>query len=97
MISFLFFFHSFLKYIGYISYTMDLSKRIELLKSSVKEGEYPAFTPEDVIFLFEEVTCPEGVILNQSDPTECYVLFTTLVQLDNIYNLNKDPSGWGLQ
>ena len=53
---------------------MDLSKRIVLLKSSVKEGEYPAFTLEDVIFLFEvilceEVTCPEGVILGHSDPS----------------------------
>ena len=66
-----------------------------LLKSSVKEGEYPAFTPEDVIFLFEEVTCPEGVILNHSDPTECYVLFTPLVQMDDIYYLNKDPSWVG--
>ena len=46
---------------------MDLSKRIVLLKASVKEGEYPAFTPEDMLFLFEEVTCPEGVILSHSD------------------------------
>ena len=56
-----------------------------MLKSSVEEGEYPAFTPEDVIFLFEEVTHPECVILNHSDPTECYVLFTPQVQMDDIY------------
>ena len=74
---------------------MDLSKRIVLLKSSVKEGEYPAFTSEDVIFLFEEVTCPVGMILNHADPTECYVLFPPLVQMDEIYNLNKDPSWVG--
>ena len=74
---------------------MDLSKRIVLLKASVKEGEYPAFTPEDMIFLFEEVTCPESVILNHTDPTECYVLFPPLVQLGEIYNLNKDPSWVG--
>ena len=42
-------------------------------------------------FLFEEITCPEGVILNHLDPTECYVLFTSLVPMDEIYNLNKDP------
>ena len=29
---------------------MDLSKRIVLLEASVKEGEYPTFAPEDVIF-----------------------------------------------
>ena len=53
---------------------MDFSKRLVLFKSSAKEGDYPAFAPEDVIVLFEEVTHPEGVILNHSDPTECYVL-----------------------
>ena len=74
---------------------MDLGKRIVLLKASVKEGEYPTFTPEDMIFLFEEVTLPDSVILNHSDPTECYVLFPPLVQLEEIYNLNKDPSWVG--
>ena len=74
---------------------MDLSKRLVLLKSSAKEEEYPAYTPEDVIFLFEEITCPEGVILNHSDPSECYVLFTSPVPMDEIYNLNKDPSWVG--
>ena len=58
---------------------MDISKRLVLLKSSAKEEDYPAFTPEDVLFLFEEillevilfeeVTCPEGVILGHSDPS----------------------------
>ena len=58
---------------------MDLDKRLVLLKSSTKEEEYPAYTPEDVLFLieeflfeeilFEEVTCPEGVILGHSDPS----------------------------
>ena len=65
---------------------MDLSKRIVLLKASVKEGEYSAFTPEVVIFYFEEIlselilfdegTCPEGVISGHSDPfgwgLQCY-------------------------
>ena len=74
---------------------MDLSKRLVLLKSSAKEGDYAAFTPKDVIFLFEEITHPEGVILNHSDPTECYVLFTSLVPMNEIYNLNKDPSWVG--
>ena len=74
---------------------MDLSKRVVLLKASDKEGEYPAFNPEDIIFLFAEVLCPEGVILNPTDPTECYVLFPPLIQLDEVYNLNKDPSWIG--
>ena len=74
---------------------MDLSKRIVLLKAPVKEGEYPTFTPEDMIFLFGEVTRADSMILIHSDPTECYVLFPPLVQLDEIYNLNKDPSQVG--
>ena len=52
---------------------MGLSKRVVLLKASVKEGEYPTFAPEDMIFLFEvilseEVTCP-GVVLRHLDPS----------------------------
>ena len=35
------------------------------------------------------------MILNHSDPTECCVLFTSLVPMDEIYNLNKDPSWVG--
>ena len=66
-----------------------------LLKASVKEGEYPTFTPEDMIFLFGECILPDSVILNHSDPTECHVLFPHLVQLDEIYNLNKDLSWVG--
>ena len=74
---------------------MDLSKRLVLLKSSAKEEEYPAYTPEDVIFLFEEITRPEGVILNQSDPSECYVLFPSTAPMEEIYNLNKESSWVG--
>ena len=74
---------------------MDLSKRLVLLKSSAKEEEYPAYTTENVIFLFEEITHPEGVILNHSDPSEYYVLFTSPAPLDEIYNLNKESSWVG--
>ena len=74
---------------------MDLSKRLVLIKSSAKEEEYPAYTPEGVIFLFEEITHPEGVILNHSDPSECYVLFPSPAPMEEIYNLNKDSSWVG--
>ena len=47
---------------------MDLSGRLVLIKSSAKEEDYPTFTPEDVIFLFDEIALTEGVILNLSDP-----------------------------
>ena len=72
---------------------MDLSRRLVLLKSSAKEEEYPAFTPEDVIFLFEEIIHPEGVILHHSEPSEYYVLFPSTAPMEEIYNLNK-VSSW---
>ena len=77
---------------------MDLSKRLVLLKSSAKEEDYPAFTPEDVIFLFlfEEITHPEGVILNHSDPLN--VMFCSLHQyqwMRFIISI-KILLGWGL-
>ena len=84
-----------LAYTDYIYPTMNLSKRLVLPKSSAKEEDYPAYTPEDVIFLFEEITCPEGVILNHSDPSECYVLFTSTGPMEEIYNLNKESSWVG--
>ena len=76
---------------------MDISGRLVLLKSSAKEEDYPTFTTEDVIFLFDEVARPESVILNLSlnlsDPSECYVLFPSSAQMEDIFNLNLP--GWG--
>ena len=74
---------------------MDLSKRLVLVKSSAKEEDYPAFSSSDVIFLFGGITCPEGLILNHSDPPECYVLFAQTAPLSEIYGLNKEPSSVG--
>ena len=74
---------------------MDLSGRLVLLKSSAKEEDYPTFTPEDIIFLFDELTCPEGVILNLSDTSEFYVLFPLTTSMEDIFNLNKESSWVG--
>ena len=48
-----------------------------------------------MIFLFEEIICPEGVILNHSDPSECYVLFPSTAPMEEIYHLNKESSWVG--
>ena len=74
---------------------MDLSGRLILLKSCAKEEDYPAFTAEDILFLFEEITHPEGVIVNLSDPSECYVLFPSTVSIEGIFNLNENSSWVG--
>ena len=68
------FFSSFL-YIDNIGIIMDLSGRLILLKFSAKEEDYPTFTPEDILFLFEEITHPEGVIVNLSDPLNAMFFF----------------------
>ena len=75
---------------------MDLSGRLGLLKSSAKEEDYPIFTPEDVIFLFDDVARPEGVILNLSDASECYVLFPSSAKWRIYLILIKNPLVWGL-
>ena len=74
---------------------MDLSKRVVPVKSSAKQEDYPAFTPDDVIFLFGDITCPEGLILNNSDPSKCFVLFAQTAPMSDIYDLNKEPSWVG--
>ena len=79
----------------FIFCTMNLSKRLVLVKSSAKEEEYPAFTLDDVIFSFGDITHPEGLILNHSDPSECYVLFAQTAPMGEIYGLNKELSWVG--
>ena len=74
---------------------MDLNGRLVLLKSSAKEEDYPTFTSEDIIFLFDEIIHPEGVIVNLSDPSQCYVLFPSTVSIEDIFNLNKESSWVG--
>ena len=74
---------------------MDLSKRLVHVKSSAKEKDYPAFTPEDILFLFGDITCPEGLILNHLDPSECLVLFATPAPTTEIYSLNEELSWVG--
>ena len=74
---------------------MDLSTRLVHVKSSAKEEDYPAFSPDDIIFLFGDITCPEGLILNHSDQSECFVLCAQTASMSKIYGLNEEPSWVG--
>ena len=65
------------------------------MKSSAKEKDYPSFTPEDILSLFEDITHPEGLILSHSDPSECFVLFSATAPITEIYSLNEEPSWVG--
>ena len=74
---------------------MDLSKRLVHVKCTAKEEDYQAFTPDDMILLFGDITPPEGLILNHSDQSECFVLFAQTVPMSEIYGLNEESSWVG--
>ena len=74
---------------------MDLSSRLVQAKSSAKKENLLPYTPDDILFLFGDVIHPEGLILNHSDPSECFVLFPVTVPIQDIYNLNESPSWVG--
>ena len=74
---------------------MDLSKRLVHVKSSTKEKDYPVFSPDDIIFLFGDITCPDGLILSHSGPSEFFVLFAQIAPISEIYGLNEEPSWVG--
>ena len=46
-------------------------------------------------FLFGDITNPEGLILNHSDQSECFILFAQTAPMSEIYGLNKEPSWVG--
>ena len=46
-------------------------------------------------FCLGDITWPEGLILNHSDPPECYVLFAQTAPMSEIYSLNKEYSWVG--
>ena len=58
------------------------------MQSSAKEKDYPAL--QLMIYYFcLGISCPEGLILNHSDPSECFVLFPTTAPITEIYSLNE--------
>ena len=79
----------------FIIFTMDLSKRLVHVKSSAKEEDYPAFSPDDIFLLFGDITHPEGLILNHLDQSECFVLFAQEAPMSEKYGLNEEPSWVG--
>ena len=55
---------------------MEISERLIQVKSNAKDKkDFPPYTQDDVVFLFEDVIRPEGLVLNHKDSSECYVLF----------------------
>ena len=72
---------------------MHVSSRLVQVKSLARaEDELPTYTPHDIEFYFADVVRPVGLILNLTDPTECFVLFPQATPLQDVYKLNEDPS-----
>ena len=67
---------------------MDLSNRLVQVKSSAKKENLLTYMPEAILFLFADIIHLEGLILNHSDPSECFILFPVTVSIQDIYILN---------
>ena len=73
-----------------MSNTMDLSERLIQVKSTAKhEKDFPSFMQDDIVFLFEDVARPLGLILNNN------VLFPPATPMQEIVKLTENPSWVG--
>ena len=76
---------------------MDLDNRVVQVRSTLipEVKEYPTFTPDDIGLLFGDIASPTGLILNHSDPRECYVIFPDSEYVPDILKLVEDPQWVG--
>ena len=66
------------------------------MRSTAKyEKDYPSFTQDDIVFLFEDVVRPVRLVLNNSDPLECFVIFPSAAPMKDIIDLPEQPSWVG--
>ena len=72
---------------------MDLDTRVVPITSTLKPdvNDYPTFTPYDIGLLFGDIASATGLILNYSDPRECYVIFPESQYVQDILKLIDDP------
>ena len=75
---------------------MELGERVIHVRSTVKhEKDYPSFTQDDVVFLFGDIVCPVGLVLNNNDPLECFVLFFPATPMQGVIGLPENPTWVG--
>ena len=76
---------------------MDPDNRVVQVRSTLKPDvkEYPTLTPDDNGLLFGDIASPTGLILNHSDPRECYVIFPESEYVSDILKLVEDPKWVG--
>ena len=77
--------------------TMELGDRLVHVRSTVKheKPEKDLFTQDDIVFIFSDIVRPVGLILNNNDPLECFVLFPPATPMQDIIDLSDNPSWVG--
>ena len=66
------------------------------MRSTAKhEKDYPSFTQDDIVFLFGDVMRPVGLVLNNSDPLECFAIFPSAAPMQDVIDLPEQPSWVG--
>ena len=68
---------------------MELSESVIQVRSTAKhKKDYPSFTQDDdIVFLFGDVMRPVGLVLNNSDPLDCFVIFPSAAPMQDVINL----------
>ena len=75
---------------------MELSERVKQVRSTAKhDKDYPSFTQDDIVFLFGDVVRPVALVLNNSDPLECFVIFPSTAPMQDVIDLPEQPSWVG--
>ena len=75
---------------------MELSEWVIQVRSTAKhEKDYPSFTQDDIVFLSGDIIRPVGLVLNNNDPLECFVLFPPAAPMQDIINLSEGSSWMG--
>ena len=74
---------------------MELGDRLVHVRSTVKH-EKELFTQDDIVFLFGDIVRPVGLILNNNDPLECFVLFPLATPMQDIIDLPENPTWVGV-
>ena len=75
---------------------MEIIDRLVQVKCSAKgEEDFLTYTPSDIVFLFGDVIRPVVLIVNHDDPSECFVLFPSSAQMQDIDSLIESPSWVG--
>ena len=65
---------------------MELSNRVVQVRRTLRSEEevLPSFSPEDIILPFGDLAKPVGLVLNQNNPSEGFVVFPNSESVTNI-------------